>query len=235
MSIKCPFNAVIITIFPEMFPGPLGFSLAGKALKDKIWSYQLVDLKEFGLTKHKNVDDIPYGGGNGLVIRPDVLGNALEYAISLYGNSDIYYMSPRGKLLTQGISENIAKMNNIIIICGRFAGIDERVIEAYNIKELSIGDFILSGGEIACFALLDSCIRLLSGVVKNYLSLDEDSFGHLGAKNAILEYPLYTKPRVWENRDVPDVLLSGNHSAIKNWKINKSIEITKARRPDLLK
>jgi tRNA (guanine37-N1)-methyltransferase len=143
-------------------------------------------------------------------------------------------MSPRGKLINQTISQEVIDKNNIIIICGRFAGIDERVIEAYKIEELSLGDFILSGGEIACYALLDSCIRLLDGVINNYLSSQEDSFGQLGSKDAILEYPLYTKPRIWQGFEVPDVLLSGDHSAIKNWKIAKSIEVTKIRRPDLL-
>jgi tRNA (guanine37-N1)-methyltransferase len=234
MNKNCKLHATIITIFPEMFPGPLGFSLSGKALRSEIWNYKIVDLKDFGLTSHKNVDDKPYGGGDGLVIRPDVLGNAIDYAIEVSKTKNIYYMSPRGKLINQTISQEVIDKNNIIIICGRFAGIDERVIEAYKIEELSLGDFILSGGEIACYALLDSCIRLLDGVINNYLSSQEDSFGQLGSKDAILEYPLYTKPRIWQGFEVPDVLLSGDHSAIKNWKIAKSIEVTKIRRPDLL-
>lgn len=234
MDTYCKLHATIITLFPEMFPGPLGFSLSGKALKSNLWNYNIIDLKDFGLTRHKNIDDSPYGGGDGLVTRPDVLGAAIDEAIKLTDTHYIYYMSPRGRVINQSISQEVITKKNIIIICGRFAGIDERVIEEYKIEELSAGDFILSGGEIACYTLLDSCIRLLDGVMNNDLSFKEDSFGQLGAKDAILEYPLYTKPRNWRGRQVPEVLLSGDHKAIKNWKITKSVEITKIKRPDLL-
>jgi tRNA (guanine37-N1)-methyltransferase len=228
------FCVTILTLFPEMFPGPLGFSLAGKALQSKVWQYNIVDIKKFGRGKHKNVDDTPYGGGNGLVIRPDVLGAALDYAIELAKTDTIYYMSPRGQLLNQQQMQEIVAAQNIIVICGRFAGIDERVLEKYNIIELSLGDFILSGGEIACYALVDSCVRLVDGVLSNKASILEDSFGQLGADDAILEYPLYTKPQSWHNKDVPPVLISGDHKKIKEWRVEKSIEITKNKRPDLL-
>ena len=234
MTIDCKLHATIITIFPEMFPGPLGFSLSGKALKSNIWNYTIIDLKNFGLTRHKNIDDSPYGGGDGLITRPDVLGAAIDEAIKVSETRDIYYMSPRGQLIDQDVSQAVLDATNIIIICGRFAGIDERVIEEYKIKELSLGNFILSGGEIACYALLDSCIRLLDGVMHNAVSSKEDSFGQLGAKDAILEYPLYTKPRNWRDREVPQILLSGDHKAIKDWRLSKSIEVTKIKRPDLL-
>ena len=228
------FQATVLTIFPELFPGPLGHSLAGKALRNDIWSMNVVDIKEYGITKHKNVDDEPYGGGDGMVMRPDVLGAAIEDAIDRSKTNIIYYMSPRGKLLNQNVINDITEQKNIIILCGRFAGIDERVIQAYNIIELSLGNFILSGGEIACYSLLDACVRLLKDVVGNSLSVLEESFGNLGSKTAILEYPLYTRPEVWNNRVVPDVLKSGNHQVISKWRQNQSETITLERRPDLL-
>ncbi len=228
------FQATVLTIFPELFPGPLGHSLAGKALRNDIWSMNVVDIKEYGITKHKNVDDEPYGGGDGMVMRPDVLGAAIEDAIERSKTNIIYYMSPRGKLLNQNVINDITEQKNIIILCGRFAGIDERVIQAYNIIELSLGNFILSGGEIACYSLLDACVRLLKDVVGNSLSVLEESFGNLGSKTAILEYPLYTRPEVWNNRVVPDVLKSGNHQVISKWRQNQSETITLERRPDLL-
>lgn len=229
------FQATVLTIFPELFPGPLGHSLAGKALSNDIWRMNVVDIKEYGLTKHKNVDDEPYGGGDGMVMRPDVLGAAIDDAIEKSKTNIIYYMSPRGKLLNQNVVNDIIEQKNIIILCGRFAGIDERVIQEYNIIELSLGDFILSGGEIACYSLLDACVRLLKDVVGNSLSVLEESFGNLGSKTAILEYPLYTRPEVWNNRVVPGVLKSGNHQVINKWRQNQSEQITLERRPDLLK
>lgn len=229
------FQATILTIFPELFPGPLGHSLAGKALDKDIWRMNVVDIKDYGITKHKKVDDEPYGGGDGMVMRADVLGLALDDAIAKFKTNTIYYMSPRGKKLNQTVVNEIIDQKNIIILCGRFAGIDERVIQEYNIIELSLGDFILSGGEIACYSLLDACVRLLEDVVGNYLSTCEESFGNLGNEKAILEYPLYTRPNVWKNRAVPDILKSGNHQVIKNWRQMQSEKITLERRPDLLK
>jgi tRNA (guanine37-N1)-methyltransferase len=230
------FKVSILSIFPEIFPGPLEYSLAGQALKAGIWQYELVDIRDFGLTKHKNVDDIPYGGGNGMVMRADVLGAAIDHALTLNPDATIIYMSPRGKKLTQAISQEISQSKNIIILCGRFEGIDERIIEEYNIQELSIGDYVLSGGELAALVLLDSCIRLLPGVLENQETLCEESFSIIGpAQKTLLEYPLYTRPAEWKGRKVPDILVSGDHKKIEDWRYKKSLEITKQRRPDLLK
>ncbi|MCC2646196.1 MAG: trmD [Rickettsiaceae bacterium] len=230
------FKVSMLSIFPEIFPGPLAYSLAGQALKAGIWQYELVDIRDFGLTKHKNVDDIPYGGGNGMVMRADVLGAAIDHALASNPNATIIYMSPRGKNLTQALSQEISQYKNIIILCGRFEGIDERIIEEYNIQELSIGDYVLSGGELAALVLLDSCIRLLPGVLENRETLCEESFSILGpAQKPLLEYPLYTRPAEWKGRKVPDILISGDHKKIEDWRYKKSLEITKQRRPDLLK
>lgn len=229
------FHASILTIFPEMFPGQLQYSLAGQALTKKIWSYDIVNIRDFGLTRHKNVDDEAYGGSRGLIMRPDVLGPALDSALSRNPGSKIYYPSPRGKLLNQDIAHNIIQDKTIIILCGRFEGIDERIIEEYNAIELSIGDYILSGGECAALVMLDCCIRLLPGVVGNEATLQAESFEKNGEFLGQLECPLYTRPAEWRGRKVPDVLLSGHHNMIQNWKHEQSSLITKIRRPDLLK
>jgi len=228
-------HVTILTLFPEMFPGPLQYSLAGQALKNNIWSLDLVNLRDFGLAKHKNVDDEPYGGGNGLIMRADVLGPAVEYALQKKPNSKIYYPSPRGKRLNQVVARDIIKDSEIIIICGRFEGIDERIIDEYNVLEISVGDYILSGGEIAALAILDSSVRLLQGVLANQDSLLTESFEPNGEFSGLLEGPLYTRPSEWRGRKVPEVLISGNHKTIKDWQREQSLLITKARRPDLLK
>lgn len=227
------FHATILSLFPQMFPGPLAYSLAGKALKKNIWSYDVLDIRDFGIGKHKHVDDIVYGGGHGLVMRPDVLGPALDKALSLHPNAKIYYPSPRGKLLNQNLIKNIAKSPKVIMLCGRFEGIDERIIDEYNITEISIGDYILSGGEIAVYVTLDCIIRTLDGVVVNSDTLNTESFEYNGILSG-LEHPLYTKPRSWRDNQVPEVLLSGNHKDIQKWKLEQSFLITKERRPDLL-
>jgi tRNA (guanine37-N1)-methyltransferase len=224
------FHATILSIFPEMFPGTLGYSLAGRALAKNIWSYEAINIRDFGLGKHKNVDDEPYGGGNGLVMRPDVLGNALDFTKMRYPHAKIYCMSPRGVPLDQKLVSKISKEKDIIILCGRFEGIDERVMLEYSAVEVSVGDFILSGGEAAAICLLDSCVRLLPGVLQNQSTLTEESFGEIDG----LEYPLYTRPRMWQSRSVPDVLLSGNHQEIEKWRKQQSLQITTQRRPDLL-
>lgn len=229
------FHASILTILPEMFPGQLKYSLAGQALAKNIWSYDIVNIRDFGLTKHKNVDDEAYGGGSGLIMRPDVLGPALDSALSKNPGSKIYYPSPRGKVLNQNIIQNIIQDKTIIILCGRFEGIDERVIEEYNATEISIGDYILSGGECAALVMLDCCVRLLPGVVENQATLKAESFVKEGEFLGQLECPLYTRPSQWRGRKVPEVLLSGNHKMIQNWKDEQSRLITKIRRPDLLK
>lgn len=230
------FHVTILTIFPEMFPGPLGCSLAGSALAKNIWSYDIVNIRDFGLTKHQNVDDTQYGGGNGLVMRPDVIGNALDYALNKNPDAEIIYPSPRGKQLTQSHSKNISSQKNVIILCGRFEGIDERVFNEYNVVQISIGNYILSGGEIAAFVILDSVIRLLPGVLVNQDTLLQESFDIKDEdSNSLIEYPLYTKPSNWRGRIVPEVLLSGNHQEVDRWRLEESIRITKKYKPELLK
>jgi tRNA (guanine37-N1)-methyltransferase len=224
----------ILTIFPEMFPGTLQYSLAGQALKKGIWSYDTVNIRDFGLTKHKNIDDEAYGGGNGLIMRPDVAGSCIEHVLSSRNNAKIYYPSPRGKLFTQEMAHEIIQEKDIIILCGRFEGIDERIIEEYNVTEISMGDYILSGGEVAALAILDSLIRLLPNVLVNKDTLQSESFEKNGEFSGLLECPLYTRPVKWKKREVPSVLLSGNHKLISDWKRKQSMEITKKRRPDLL-
>ena len=229
------FHATILTIFPEMFPGPLGFSLAGKGLKKNLWSLDVINIRDFGRTKHKNVDDEAYGGGNGLIMRPDVLGSALDKALDTHPGSIIYYPSPRGVPLTQDLSKQIALEKNVIILCGRFEGIDERVIDEYNIQQISVGDYVLSGGEVAAMTILDSVVRLLPGVLANQDTLKEESFEVEIDGLKLIEHPLYTKPSVWKELKIPEVLLSGNHVEIEKWKRKESLKITKARQEILLK
>lgn len=229
------FNVTLLTLFPEMFPGPLGYSLAGRALKEGIWSFETINIRDFGLTKHKNVDDEACGGGSGLIMRPDVLGSALDKALEPDPACQIYYPSPRGEVLNQKLVRQIAACKNIIILCGRFEGIDERVIDEYNVRQISVGDYVLSGGEVAAFSILDSVIRLLPGVLANQDTLKNESFEEGQDGQMLLEYPLYTKPAIWRGREVPEVLLSGNHREIAKWKNEQSLRITKKLRPDLLK
>ncbi|MFY9590327.1 tRNA (guanosine(37)-N1)-methyltransferase TrmD [Rickettsia endosymbiont of Halotydeus destructor] len=226
-------HASILTVFSEMFPGPLGLSLAGQALQKNIWSYDVINIRDFGITKHKNVDDEAYGGGDGLIMRPDVLGAAIDYGLSLNPGSKIYYPSPRGKLFNQSLAREMIQQDKMIILCGRYEGIDERVIEEYNITEISVGDYILSGGEVAALTILDCLIRLLPGVLINQNTLSSESFEQNGEFGGLLECALYTRPENWRGRKVPDVLLSGNHRLINEWKRQESIKVTKSRRPDL--
>ena len=230
-------QVTFLTIFPEMFPGPLGFSLCSKALEKGIWSYNVVNIRDFGITKHKKVDDQPCGGGAGMVIRPDVLANALDFALDKYRANKIFYMSPKGIPLKQGLIKTITDQrlqeNNIIIICGRFEGIDQRIITYYNVEEISIGDYIISGGELAAMVLVDGLVRTLDGVASSQESIVNDSFSMDGNFEGLLEYPLYTKPADWRGILVPEVLLSGNHQEIENWKIKKAREVTKKCRSDL--
>lgn len=230
---KSSFFVTILTLFPEVFPGILGESLSGSALKKGIWSYKVVNIRDFGIKRYRQVDDRKYGGGPGLVMRPDVLGKAIETNMSK-DIKKIYYFSPRGKRIGKDLIQEVIDKNNIMVLCGRFEGIDERVIEEYSIEEVSVGDFIVSGGEVCALLLLDSCIRLLPGVVKQKQALIEESFGLISECEGLLEYPLYTRPYIWKNKKVPDVLLSGNHLKISNWKKQKSLFITKKRRPDLI-
>jgi tRNA (guanine37-N1)-methyltransferase len=229
------FKVCILTLFPEMFPGPLGYSLAKKALDNNIWQLDLINIRNYALgSKGHLIDDKPYGGGSGMVLRADVIAPAIDKAIENTDSKNIIYMSPRGRTLDQSLVKDLVARKNLVIICGRFEGIDERIIEEYNIEEISVGDYILSGGEIACMALIDSCLRLLPGVIENINTLEEESFISDNIAG-LLEYPLYTRPESWRERRVPSVLTSGNHSNVADWKKEKSQEITKERRPDLWK
>ena len=220
--------ARIFTLYPEFFPGPLGKGLYGKALEEKIWKLETINIRDYAIDKHKTVDDTTYGGGSGMLIKPDVLANSLDK--NLNSKEKIIYLSPKGKLLNQKLAKEFSKEGTINIICGHFEGIDQRVIETRNIEEVSIGDFVLSGGESAVFVMLDAIIRLLPGVLGNEKSTEEESF-----ENGLLEYPQYTKPQIWEEKAVPDVLLSGDHNKIKHWRLSQSEAITRVRRPDLWK
>lgn len=228
------FHATILTIFPEMFPGPLGFSLAGMGLKNNLWSFDIINIRDFGVTKYKKIDDTACGGGNGLIMRPDVLGLALDKALETSPGAKIYYPSPRGGCFTQSTSKQISLEKNIIILCGRFEGIDERVIDEYNVTQISVGNYILSGGEVAAIAILDSVIRLLPGILINQDTLKEESFEVEECGVKLIEHPLYTKPAVWRGRNVPEILLSGNHTEIKKWKKAESIKITNARKENFI-
>ena len=218
--------ARIFTLYPEFFPGPLGKGLYGKALAEKIWKLEAINIRDYATDKHKTVDDTTYGGGSGMLIKPDVLANSLDK--NLKTKEKIIYLSPRGKLFNQEMAKKISNEETVNLICGHFEGVDQRVIESRNIEEVSIGDFILSGGESAAFVMLDAIIRLLPGVLGNETSTKEESF-----ENGLLEYPQYTKPQIWEEKTVPDVLLSGDHAKIKDWRLSQSEAITRDRRPDL--
>lgn len=225
MSEITPWKATVLTLFPEMFPGPLGVSLAGKALEDKRWALNTVNIRDFGEGKHRTVDDTPAGGGPGMVIRADIAANAID---SITPNGPLIYLTPRGKPLTQARAKALSVEPGVTLLCGRFEGLDQRVIEARNIEEISIGDYVLSGGEIAAMVLLDSVVRLLPGVIGTDASLSEESF-----ESGLLEYPHYTRPREWEGHNIPDVLLSGDHGAIEKWRREQAEKATKQRRPDL--
>tara|TARA_B100001540_G_scaffold299267_1_gene303561 strand:+ start:62 stop:751 length:690 start_codon:yes stop_codon:yes gene_type:complete len=220
------FQVRVFTLYPEMFPGPLNSSLYGKALRDKVWNLETVNIKDYAKDKHKTVDDTPYGGGSGMLIKPDVLANAIDE--NVHNNEKIIFLSPKGKLFNQNIAKKFSRESSINFICGHFEGIDQRVIESRNIEEISIGDFILSGGETALFVVLDSILRLIPGVVGNKDSIIYESF-----ENGLLEHPQYTKPQIWEKKAVPEVLLSGDHAKIKDWRLSQSEAITRDRRPDL--
>ena len=220
------FLARIFTLYPDYFPGPLNKGLYGKAMEKKIWDLETVNIRDFANDKHKTVDDTPYGGGFGMLIKPDVLAAALDEKLT--SDEKIYYLSPKGKLFDQKLAKKLSNEKTINLICGHFEGVDQRVIDSRNIVELSIGDFILSGGESAAFLIMDAILRLIPGVIGNNNSIDEETF-----ENGLLEYPQYTKPQVWEEKSVPDVLLSGDHAKIKDWRLSQSEDITRVRRPDL--
>ena len=220
------WNATVLSLFPEMFPGTLGSSLAGKALKNGLWNLNKINIRDFANNKNGKVDDVPFGGGHGMVINPEVLDKALK-SVSAYEGPRIY-LSPRGKKFDQAIAKNLSKEKGAVFICGRYEGVDERFLIHNDVTEVSVGDFILSGGEIGAQLIIDATVRLLPNVIGNSLGLVEESF-----ENNLLEYPLYTYPRVWNNIEVPEVLLSRDHQKIKMWKIKMSENLTKSKRPDL--
>jgi len=223
------FSALALTLFPEMFPGPLGVSLAGKALESGIWALETVDIRDFARDKHRSVDDTPFGGGPGMVMRPDVVDAAIAAATAGRPEAGpVIYLSPRGRLLTQRVVRELAARPAVTLLCGRYEGVDERVLEARAVDEISLGDFILSGGEPAALALIDAVVRLLPGVVGAPAGLEDESF-----ERGLLEYPHYTRPALWQGRAVPEVLLSGHHERIAAWRLRQSEEATRARRPDL--
>ncbi|NVO24467.1 tRNA (guanosine(37)-N1)-methyltransferase TrmD [Donghicola mangrovi] len=224
------WTARVITLMPDTFPGILGESLTGKALREGRWQLETINLRSYGEGKHKNVDDTPAGGGAGMVLRPDVVGRAVEDAMSgTRGNWPILYMSPRGKRIDQQMARTLSACDGVTILCGRFEGVDERVLEHYGIQEVSLGDFVMTGGEIAAYALLDATVRLLPGVLGNAESIEEESFS-----NGMLEHPQYTRPAEWKGRTIPDVLMSGHHGKVAEWRKAESERITRERRPDLL-
>ena len=216
----------VFTLYPEIFPGPLDKGLYGKALDKKLWSLKIINIRDWANDKHKTVDDTPYGGGSGMLLKPDVLANSIDHNVSK--KERIFYLSPKGKIFNQKIARDLSKEKSFSLICGHFEGVDERVLSTRNIEEISIGDYVLSGGESAALVVLDSVLRLVPGVLGNDKSVFEESF-----ENGLLEYPQYTKPQVWEKKVVPDVLLSGDHAKIKDWRLSQSEAITRDRRPDL--
>ncbi|MFK7836014.1 MAG: tRNA (guanosine(37)-N1)-methyltransferase TrmD [Sulfitobacter sp.] len=225
------WQARIITLFPELFPGVLGASLTGKALQDGLWQLHTHDLRPYGIGKHRNVDDTPAGGGAGMVLRADVVGRAVADATAkARGRWPILYMSPRGQRFDQAMARDLSTCAGVTMLCGRFEGVDERVIEHYGIQEVSLGDFVMTGGELAAQAMIDATVRLLPGVLGNADSTVEESHS-----NGLLEHPQYTRPATWMGRDIPPVLMSGNHKEIAKWRAQKALEITRARRPDMIK
>ena len=224
-QVKGAWTANVITLFPEAFPGVLGLSLTGRALAEGLWNLRTIPLRDFGIGKHRNVDDTPAGGGAGMVIRPDVMDAAISEAGSAL---PLIYLSPRGRPLTQGRAHRLAEGPGLTLICGRFEGVDQRVLDARGIEEVSIGDYVLTGGELAAQVLIDATVRLIPRVVGNQASLAEESFSE-----GLLEHPQYTRPAEWEGRRIPDVIMSGNHAAIAAWRREEAERLTKERRPDL--
>ena len=218
--------ARVFTLYPELFPGPLGSGLYKKAHEKKLWSLEVVNIRDYATDKHKTVDDTPFGGGSGMLMRADIIANSLDKNISSK-NEPIIYLSPKGKKFDQVYAKKILE-KNINIICGHFEGVDQRLLETRNIEEVSVGDFVLSGGEIGAFVVIDTIVRLIPGVLGNSNSLSEETF-----ERNLLEYPQYTKPQKWEKKNIPDVLLTGDHAKIKDWRLSQSRDITRRRRPDL--
>ena len=222
------FEVKIFTLYPDLYPGPLMTGIYKKALESKIWDLKVINIRDYAVDKHSSVDDTPFGGGSGMLLRPDVVASALDK--NLQSNETTIYLSPKGKQFNQEVAKKLSKQKKLNLLCGHFEGIDQRLLETRNIQEYSIGDFILSGGETASFVLIDSIVRLLPGVLGNNNSTKEESF-----EDFLLEYPQYTKPQNWEGKGTPDVLLSGDHAKIKDWRLSQSEAITRRKRPDLWK
>ena len=220
------WQAQVFTLYPEVFPGPLSKGLYGKALSKKLWNLNIINIRDAADDKHKTVDDTPYGGGSGMLLKADVLAKSLDQ--NKIEGEKVIYLSPKGKKFDQNYAQELSNEKSVSFICGHFEGVDERVLSTRNIEEISIGDYILSGGETAAFVVIDSILRLLPGVLGNKNSSMDESF-----ENGLLEYPQYTKPQIWEEKSVPEVLLSGNHNKIKDWRLSQSEAITRVRRPDL--
>jgi len=227
--VSTPWIATVLTIFPEMFPGPLALSLSGKALEKGLWRLDAVNLRDFATDRHQSVDDTPMGGGAGMVIRPDVVARAVAAVRARGAVGPLVYLTPRGFRMTQEEIDALAREPGVVLLCGRYEGVDQRVIEALGFREYGVADFVMSGGEIPAMAVIDACVRLLPGVVGDAASLEEESF-----RNGLLEYPQYTRPQVWEGIAVPEVLVSGDHAAIRRWRRRRALETTRERRPELL-
>jgi tRNA (guanine37-N1)-methyltransferase len=225
---RSPWRAVVVTLFPELFPGPLAASLAGEALKAGRWRLDTVDIRQYGIGRHRKVDDTPAGGGPGMVLRADVAAAAIDAAIAAHPGLPRIYLSPRGAPLTQALARELAAGPGAMLLAGRFEGVDQRVIDARDLREVSIGDYVLSGGELPAMVLIDAAVRLLPGVVGAAQSLEEESFA-----SGLLEYPHYTRPQVWEGRSIPDVLLSGDHARIAAWRQEQAARLTRERRPEV--
>lgn len=221
-------QVTILTLFPEMFPGPLGCSLIGKAMEKNLWQLKVVNIRDFAEDKHQTVDDTCFGGGPGMVMRPDVVDKALA-SVMEKGKARLIHLTPRGQVFKQNLAQDMAQSSlPLVFLCGRYEGIDQRVLDAWNAEDVSLGDFVLTGGELAAMTILDAVLRLIPGVIGDETSLEEESFSR-----GLLEYPHYTRPRVWQERSVPDILLSGHHENIEKWRLTQSEVITKERRPDL--
>ena len=220
------YSVKIFTLYPEIFPGPLAIGIYGKAMSKGLWNLKTVNIRDYANDKHQTVDDTIFGGGHGMLMKPDVLAKSLDKNIT--EGDKIFYLSPKGKKFNQNFANSLSKKNGVNLICGHFEGIDNRLLSTRNIEEISIGDYILSGGETAAFVILDSVLRLIPGVLGNKESVKEETF-----ENSLLEYPQFTKPKVWEGKSVPDVLLSGDHAKIKGWRLSQSEDITRRQRPDL--
>lgn len=225
----------VLTLFPDLFPGPLGASVIGRGLEEGAWTLRIYPIRDYAADRHKTVDDTPYGGGPGMVMRPDVLGVAADAALEGFGDARRIYLSPRGRPLTHALAEELAQSERLLLLCGRFEGVDERFLEAYDFEEISIGDYVLTGGELAAYVLLDAAVRLLPGVVGEAESLGEESFSGSAEFAGLLEYPQYTKPPLWKEREVPFVLRSGHHGEVRKWRLKQAEALTQTRRPDLWK